>query len=92
MTRTTAQLSSSGKGDSGHDRSKAPRTRPIPAELWWRYKQNVRQEETASNKIQIFLHLEEKNKCSRGEDELASSFVGKTENESTRVSNLVFQM
>lgn len=35
----------------------------------------------------LSLHLEEKNKCSRGEDELASAIVGKNENESTSESN-----
>jgi len=91
-TKTTAQLSSSGMGDLGHDRSKLLARGRFQLSCGEDTSRTSRQKETSSNKIQIFLHSlcllqEEKNKCTRGEDELASVMVGKNENESTRVSN-----
>lgn len=89
---TTVQLSSSGMGDSGHNRSKLLARGRFQLSCGEDTSRTSGQKETASNKIQIFLHslclhLEEKNKCTRGEDELASVSVGKNENESTRESN-----
>lgn len=91
-TTTTAQLSSSGMGDLGHDRSKLLARGRFQLSCGEDASRTSRQKETPSNKIQIFLHSlclhrEEKNKCTRGEDELASVIVGKNENESTRESN-----
>lgn len=91
-TKTTAQLSYSGMGDLGHDRSKLLARGRFQLSCGEDTSRTSRQKETASNKIQIFLHSlclhrEEKNKCTRGEDELASVIVGKNENESTRESN-----
>ncbi len=85
---TTVQLSSSGMGDSGHDCSKLLERGRFQLSCGEGTSRTSGQKETVSNKIQIFFfHLEEKNKCTCGEDELASVVVGKSENESTRESN-----
>lgn len=89
---TTVQQSFSGMGDSGHGRSKLLARGRFQLSCGEDTSRTSGQKETASNKIQIFLHslclhLEKKNKCTHGEDELASVVVGKNENESTRESN-----
>ncbi len=75
-------------GDSGHDRSKLLERGRFQLSCG----EGTTERQGRKKQLQIrsrfsFFHLEEKNKCTRGEDELASVVVGKNENESTRESN-----